>query len=53
MDQKELLLAAVKILMPPPNISSMKKKDILAWVEANKILERYRIFYDQGSEVGL
>ena len=53
MEQKELLLAAVKILMPPPNISSMKKKDILAWVEANKILERYRIFYDQGSEVGL
>mgnify|MGYP003715299551 CR=1 FL=1 len=44
---------AVKTLLPPQNISSMKKKDILKWVSDNKILERYRIYYQQGSEEGI
>ena len=47
------LQLAVKTLLPPQNISSMKKKDILKWVSDNKILERYRIFYQQGSEEGI
>ena len=51
-DPSELKLA-IKTLLPPPQISSMRKKDILKWVSDNKILERYRIFYQQGSEEGI
>ena len=53
MEATEQLSAAVKILLPPPRISSMKKNEILQWVDENKILERYRIFYQQGAESGI
>ena len=53
MSAAEQLKLTIRTLLPPPQISSMKKKDILQWVSENKILERYRIFYQQGSEEGI
>ena len=53
MSAAEQLKLTIRTLLPPPQISSMKKKDILKWVSDNKIPERYRIFYQQGSEEGI